>query len=134
MIYITKDGLEIITRVDDKYEDDCVTFKVNLPKNKEDESTHNGEGVWARCHKEDYYMTSKRNEFWFPVMILNDSFYWPNLKYKNLILIKFKGFENIRPVAVFDELKQHYGEPISDEEYEELLIKVMQMNQQLRNN
>lgn len=109
--------------------DSNISFKVNLPRTIEDELTGNGEGVWASCPENDYIYAIHHKGKIVLCEIRNDSVYFPNLKYGDLILVEFRNGEELRPVALLDELKHNYGEPISDEEKEKIMQKIFKIKE-----
>lgn len=124
MIYTTKEKIEIVT----DFEAETIKFKANLPYDKENEINGNGEGVWVEASTKDYTVAANNNGY-LPVKILNDSVYYPSLKYGDLILIKFTNNEEQRPIAPLEELRHKYGEPISEKELIIIKRKVNIMNQ-----
>ena len=103
--------------------DKSTYFKVNLPFNEDDFNSGNGEGCWACCSKEDMEKMDKDIPCYFTAKILNDSLYYPNIKYGMEISCMFMGNRK-RPVADIAMLQLMYGKPISEEEKRELLEKV----------
>lgn len=105
------------------------SFKVNLPRTIEDQASGNGEGIWASCSESEYNHAIENKNSIILCKAKNDSVYFPNLKYDNLILVEFVDGENIRPVAPLDELKHTYGEPISDEERQRVIDKIIKLRE-----
>lgn len=124
MVYTTKEGFKIEHNIE---EDVRQAFKVNLPLTDEDYFFGNGEGVWG-CTSQYYLAKLDKNEKCIlPVMVLNDSYYYPNLKYGMIVLCMYDGKN--RPVAVKSELDYQFGQCITELEKESLLRKVERMRQ-----
>lgn len=89
-------------------------FKVNLPLTNEDFYRGVGEGVWACASIDDYEKMNNNVAGDYTVAVLNDSCYYPTLKYGDLVLCKFDGLN--RPVAYRELLIFNFGENITVEE------------------
>lgn len=102
------------------------TIKVNLPRNKDNFDSGNGEGCFVfvddetfKLYKADYSGGS------FKGTLDNDSFYFPTLKAGQEIYFTMRG-EN-RPVAFIDKLLENHT-PITDAEFKQLLIEINKHN------
>lgn len=111
MIYKTKDNKEIF--YDDFELSTDNSFKINLPLTEDDYKSGNGEGIWCCCSKEDLEKINNNIKGVYLVKILNDSVYYPSLKYGTVVICGYNG--DNRPVAIKDELDSKY-ESISIEE------------------
>lgn len=86
-------------------------IKVNLPSNKGNYKSGNGEGCWALVDdetKEAYDNDVESGEY--KAILDNDSFYYPGLLAGKEIPIEMRG--EFRPVVPYQWLVDNYGESI----------------------
>jgi len=110
-----------------KVSEEC--FLINLPSEEEDFIGGNGESIWA-CGTTETLEAYKNMDFEGVVYVklMNNSMYYPNLKYKTVIPVKVE--KNKRPVAYLDELNYYYGESKRDELTRFLINRQMQETQE----
>lgn len=122
MDYKTMDGAIVKSYIE---EGNTEKIKLNLPLTADEYLSGNGEGVWCEIDSDLLERALKNPPALIPVKILNDSCYYPNLTWGNLVLAEFRN-SNFRPVADRKELLFKYGPSITLEEKEELIKKIVQ--------
>lgn len=97
-------------------------IKVNLPRNKENFLSGNGEGCWVSVSEE---VKEKHDAGYdggiFEGILDNDSFYYPDLKCGAEVSFVMRG--NNRPIALIDGFLEHY-QALTDEAFHELIERI----------
>lgn len=106
--------------IPENYNDDRRVIKVNLPDCEQDWASGNGEGCWGYLRREEDLEKYDKGEGDFEIILMNYSFYYPNvLTWGTIILAEGRGRTN-RPVMKkdwIDAVLQRIGD-IKDDEVE----------------
>lgn len=85
------------------------TVKVNIPDSEEAYRNGNGEGMWGFIRHEEDLENYEKGQGEFEMILLNTSFYWPQLPWGTVIRAEGRGAFN-RPTICREQLDKLFAE------------------------